>query len=261
MLQKLFLISKTRAFQHAVEVDTTGRTIVLTCELPEAEYARDQIHAYGADATLRALRERAPASALFVPHGHGLGLAYVDGFSAEDVEGLARDIVAYDQRGCLSPLEVLVKGEGDEAERFAASLHATLSELDASMPRQPLGPAEAAAHAQWRGVAVATGRLLEGAGHALAVEGYARMPPPPGARTLVVARCEGRADAEERWVRHGRSLKALGVSRACLRAGSFPRPLGCAPRVSELGWMQRPAFDAAADGRPAEFGLLWRADA
>ncbi|NOY91120.1 MAG: hypothetical protein GXP55_07890, partial [Deltaproteobacteria bacterium] len=136
----------------------------------------DVIHAYGADATLRALRERAPASALFVPHGHGLGLAYVDGFSLEDVEGLARDIVAYDQRGCLSPLEVLVKGEGDEAERFAASLHAALSELDASMPRQPLGPAEAAAHAQWRGVAVATGRLLEGAGHALAVEGYARMP-------------------------------------------------------------------------------------
>jgi len=49
MLQKLFLISRTRAFEHAVEVDTTGRTIVLTCELPEAEFARDQIHAYGAD--------------------------------------------------------------------------------------------------------------------------------------------------------------------------------------------------------------------
>jgi len=49
MLQKLFLISQTRAFQHAVEVDTSGRTIVLTCELPEAEFARDQIHTYGAD--------------------------------------------------------------------------------------------------------------------------------------------------------------------------------------------------------------------
>lgn len=49
MLQKLFLISKTKAFQHAVEVDTTGRSIVLTCELPQAEFARDQIRAYGAD--------------------------------------------------------------------------------------------------------------------------------------------------------------------------------------------------------------------
>jgi ATP-dependent Clp protease adaptor protein ClpS len=49
MLQKLFLCSESRAFGHAVEVDTTGRTVVLTCELPEAEFARDQIHAYGAD--------------------------------------------------------------------------------------------------------------------------------------------------------------------------------------------------------------------
>ena len=49
MLQKLFLFSETKAYQHTVEVDTAGRTIVLTCELPQAEFARDQIHAYGAD--------------------------------------------------------------------------------------------------------------------------------------------------------------------------------------------------------------------
>ena len=49
MLGRLFLMSKGEAFQHAVEVDTTGRTIVITCELPQAEFARDQIHAYGAD--------------------------------------------------------------------------------------------------------------------------------------------------------------------------------------------------------------------
>ena len=49
MLQKLFCFSMREAFQHAVEVDTTGRTIVITCELPQAEFARDQIHAFGAD--------------------------------------------------------------------------------------------------------------------------------------------------------------------------------------------------------------------
>lgn len=49
MLQRLFLCSETEAFRHAVEVDTTGRTVVMTCELPQAEFARDQIHAYGAD--------------------------------------------------------------------------------------------------------------------------------------------------------------------------------------------------------------------
>jgi len=49
MLQKLFCYSTTEAFQHAVEVDTTGRTIVITCELPQAQFGRDQIHSYGAD--------------------------------------------------------------------------------------------------------------------------------------------------------------------------------------------------------------------
>jgi len=49
MLQRLFLFSQAEAFRHAVEVDTAGRTIVITCELPQANFARDQIHAYGAD--------------------------------------------------------------------------------------------------------------------------------------------------------------------------------------------------------------------
>ena len=52
MLQHLFLLSGAQAFRHAVEVDTTGRTIVITCERPQAEFARDQIHAYGADRRL-----------------------------------------------------------------------------------------------------------------------------------------------------------------------------------------------------------------
>ncbi|MBV9769097.1 MAG: ATP-dependent Clp protease adaptor ClpS [Bryobacterales bacterium] len=49
MLGKLFALSAGDAWNHAVEVDKTGRTIVLTCDLPPAEFARDQIHAFGAD--------------------------------------------------------------------------------------------------------------------------------------------------------------------------------------------------------------------
>lgn len=65
MLQKLFLLSETEAYQHAVEVDTTGRTIVLTCELPQAEFARDQIQSYGAD--WRMSRSRGSMSAIIEP--------------------------------------------------------------------------------------------------------------------------------------------------------------------------------------------------
>lgn len=49
MLVAIFCHSREAAFRHAVEVDTEGRTVVLTCEREQAEFGRDQIHAYGAD--------------------------------------------------------------------------------------------------------------------------------------------------------------------------------------------------------------------
>lgn len=65
MLTKLFLLSTSDAFRHAVEVDTMGRTIVLTCELPQAEFARDQIHGYGAD--WRMAQSKGSMSAILEP--------------------------------------------------------------------------------------------------------------------------------------------------------------------------------------------------
>ena len=49
MLQKLFLLSNSDAYRHAVEVDSMGRTTVLTAELAVATYAKEQIQGYGAD--------------------------------------------------------------------------------------------------------------------------------------------------------------------------------------------------------------------
>src|SRR5689334_8804746 len=68
MLQRLFLLPEHQAFQHALEVDTTGRTIVITCELPQAEFARDQIHGYGADP--RMPKSKGSMSAVLVPAGN-----------------------------------------------------------------------------------------------------------------------------------------------------------------------------------------------
>ena len=65
MLERLFCMSSSDAFQHAVEVDTAGRTIVITCEQPAAEFARQQIHCYGAD--WRMPRSKGPMSAVLEP--------------------------------------------------------------------------------------------------------------------------------------------------------------------------------------------------
>jgi ATP-dependent Clp protease adaptor protein ClpS len=67
MLSKIFKFSETVAFRHAVEVDTAGRTLLLTCPLPEAEAKRDQIHAYGPDWRLE--RSRGSMSAVIEPAG------------------------------------------------------------------------------------------------------------------------------------------------------------------------------------------------
>ena len=49
MLQKLFFFSFQKALDHASEVDEKGRTILMTVELAMAEFARDQVIAYGPD--------------------------------------------------------------------------------------------------------------------------------------------------------------------------------------------------------------------
>ena len=69
MLQKIFVFSLDQAYRHAEEVDTCGRTVLITCELPEAEFARDQIHGYGPD--WRLPRSKGSMSAVVEPAGTG----------------------------------------------------------------------------------------------------------------------------------------------------------------------------------------------
>jgi ATP-dependent Clp protease adaptor protein ClpS len=49
MLCTIFFLSAETAYRNACEVDALGRTVVIICEREQAEFGRDQIHAYGAD--------------------------------------------------------------------------------------------------------------------------------------------------------------------------------------------------------------------
>jgi ATP-dependent Clp protease adaptor protein ClpS len=69
MLQKIFIFSLDQAFRHAEEVDSCGRTALITCELPQAEFSRDQIHAYGPDWRLE--RSKGSMSAVIEQAGSG----------------------------------------------------------------------------------------------------------------------------------------------------------------------------------------------
>jgi ATP-dependent Clp protease adaptor protein ClpS len=65
MLHHLFGYPVELGFLMAVEVDTTGRVVVLTTHRERAELERDRIHAYGADP--RIPRCRGSMSAILEP--------------------------------------------------------------------------------------------------------------------------------------------------------------------------------------------------
>ena len=67
MLQKIFIFSLDEAYRHAEEVDRVGRTVLITCELPEAEFSRDQVQAYGPD--WRLPRSQTSMQAIIEPAG------------------------------------------------------------------------------------------------------------------------------------------------------------------------------------------------
>ena len=67
MLQKIFIFTLQEAFRHAEEVDARGRTVLVTCELPQAEFARDQIQMFGPD--WRLPRSKGSMSAVVEPVG------------------------------------------------------------------------------------------------------------------------------------------------------------------------------------------------
>ncbi|MCA9529058.1 MAG: hypothetical protein KC543_02845 [Myxococcales bacterium] len=231
----------------------------------------DAVGVYGSDATLGALRATAPPGATFIPHGHGLGVAFVPGDALADPDAVRRvadavalDVAAYDQRGCLSPHAVLVETTREQGpQRFARALAEALRRVEDRLPRGPLGPAAATAQLQWRGVAAARGLLLEGDGYAVSYEGPTPLRLSPGHRNVSVASCgEGRESATDALIAAiaplGAHLKALGVAgdeaaRAAL-ARRLPAPLR--PRVCAVGAMQTPPLDCIMDGALPWDGLL-----
>lgn len=65
MLQTIFVFSTEEAYRHAEEVDRSGRTVLITCERAQAEFARDQIQEYGPD--WRLVRSKGSMTALIEP--------------------------------------------------------------------------------------------------------------------------------------------------------------------------------------------------
>jgi acyl-CoA reductase-like NAD-dependent aldehyde dehydrogenase len=111
----------TRALVDAVGDDG----IQIVGERDIAVIDAGEIHVYGRDETIAAVRASAAKGVVVRGHGVGLGVAVVT--RAADLraaaEALAADVVTFDQRGCLSPRIAIVEGDVSRAETFALVLH------------------------------------------------------------------------------------------------------------------------------------------
>lgn len=215
-----------------------------------APNAGDELHLYGSDATMRTICAGLDAGVRVRAHGTGIGLAIV-GSEADPREVgrlLARDMVPFDQRGCLSPRAAIVHGQA-AAHELAEALR---GELDAWRSQVPPGPADAALLAEltaFRELASAVGDWGACGDGGIAVAHGLRAPwfAPSGRNLLVVAFDDDAVAA--RWVAPmAQNVASLGVSGD---ERDWPRvSQACAgARRSAIGRMQKPRFDGPVDRR------------
>lgn len=225
----------------------------------------DVVSAYGSDRSLQSMRAALSTSTQFIAHGHGLGAAFVDAEALTDLEsarkvatGLALDVAAYDQRGCMSPLVAWVTRDANVSHlTFGKLVFEALGELEKRLPRGPLSMDVASSQISFRGVGAMRGTLLEGDGYAVCIENSGNLRLSPGFRNLQIVGVSGLDELTSKLQPLGVHLKTLGIAGvASLEKLLAQLPARVAPRVCEVGAMQRPALDALHDGIPAWQGLL-----
>lgn len=228
-------------------VQAAGDTNVsLVREIDVAEIDAGEIHVYGRDDTVADVR--AHARVPVKGHGTGMGLAWItrEANLQATARALTDDIVAFDQRGCLSPRIALVAGGDARASAFAEALHAELERIGKRVPRGTLPREERARSERYIDTMTYAGHAIVGHDHVIGVATVAApLTLPPPYRHLHIAPCSDREDAKE---------KVASVAGAVLAFGSDDPAVAKAfapswARVSVLGVMQRPPLDGPIDLR------------
>ena len=209
----------------------------------------DLVMAHGSDNTLSDLRELCSPKTPFIGYGHrvSFGLLLPDADAQEAAKGFAKDVLIYDQGGCLSPQTIYVMGGFDEVKRFASILADALAETTEQYPL----PVRAAS---------AAGAVLEARALAWMEEGTAVWED-PAQRWTVIARPESAFRGSPTFgvisVQPLRSLTDLpesvvsvaGRLQGCAVAGA---EMDYLPGVSYLcrpGGLQGPPLSWRQDGR------------
>jgi hypothetical protein len=235
----------------------------------------DLVVAYGGDATVRSLRERLPVTTPLVAYHHRLSVALVgrSALSQESLPGvaaaLARAVLLFDQRGCVSPQAVLVEQGGDVGAReLAEALARELERLHRVLPPTHLAPSHASAVHQLRRTCElrrAAGENIElhagpGASWTVVLESTTKLEPSCLGRTVRVHSVVDARDVPDLLEPVGRHLQTVGVAGLGERVEEVAAALGKvgAVRICPLGDVPFPPPWWHHDGRgPLSVFLRW----
>lgn len=119
----------------------------------------DCVTATGSDPALASIRSRLKPSVRFIGYGQRVSFGYISRevlraeMIAETVANAAKDVIAWNQNGCLSPQVLYVEERGEvESDDFAARLAAELARCETVLPRGKISMEEALAIASRRAI-------------------------------------------------------------------------------------------------------------
>lgn len=224
----------------AAHARAVGLPLRLTSD--RAAVARaDLVVAFGSDASIAAIRAGARPGAHVLGYGSRWSAAWIGAdASDDDLAGLARDLAAFDGRGCMSPAVVATP----DPDALTIRLEPHLTHAEHAWPRGRLSVAEAVDLRSREALVRIVGRVRSGPGWSIHVvprehvEAVAR----PRVAQLVALPDETSAAA---WLA-GLSARVDTPLSTVGTTGDLGAWRGL-PRVTRPGWMQRPPVDRTHD--------------
>jgi hypothetical protein len=215
--------------------------------------AGDLVYAYGREETLHQISTVMPLGTRIRGYGPGFGVVLVEREALPEdwAARVALDIVAFEQRGCLSPRLALLAGDEDLALHRARELAHALEDAATRIPRGRLSAEEGAAGALYRDALSAAGTLFAGSFGAIGLlpaSGGATLLGPDG-RHLHCINIRNPHEAESILSAFSSEVTVVGCSHEKGPLKAAVLRLAPSARVSCLGDMQRPPFDGPVDLR------------
>ena len=121
--------------------DALNNLVRLTQSIEQHHWQQaDAVIAIGSDEAVADIHQKTLPHQTFIAHGHKISMGIVYDDFKEAARLAARDVSLYNQRGCLSPHAIYVKGESDS---FAELLAQEMKSFAQHHPPEPISLSEA----------------------------------------------------------------------------------------------------------------------